>query len=148
MKVVILAGGFGTRITEESYLRPKPMIEIGGQPILWHIMKYYSSYGFHDFVICLGYKQYVVKEYFADYFLHTSDVTFDLANNSMEVLRKHAEPWKVTLIDTGDAVARQLARLLEAAGLLRPAGGEAAACRMGNSMPCLRSTGRRSALRP
>ena len=101
MKVVILAGGFGTRITEESYLRPKPMIEIGGQPILWHIMKYYSSYGFHDFVICLGYKQYVVKEYFADYFLHTSDVTFDLANNSMEVLRKHAEPWKVTLIDTG-----------------------------------------------
>lgn len=101
MKVVILAGGFGTRITEESYLRPKPMIEIGGQPILWHIMKYYSSYGFHDFVICLGYKQYVVKEYFADYFLHTSDVTFDLSNNSMEVLQRHAEPWKVTLIDTG-----------------------------------------------
>ena len=101
MKVVILAGGFGTSITEESYLRPKPMIEIGGQPILWHIMKYYSSYGFHDFVICLGYKQYVVKEYFADYFLHTSDVTFDLSNNSMEVLQRHAEPWKVTLIDTG-----------------------------------------------
>ncbi|MFR9308273.1 MAG: glucose-1-phosphate cytidylyltransferase [Lachnospiraceae bacterium] len=101
MKVVILAGGFGTRITEESYLKPKPMIEIGEQPILWHIMKYYSAFGFHDFIICLGYKQYVVKEYFADYFLHTSDVTFDLANNQMEVHRKHAEPWRVTLVDTG-----------------------------------------------
>ena len=101
MKVVILAGGFGTRIAEESHLKPKPMIEIGEQPILWHIMKYYSAFGFHDFVICLGYKQFVVKEYFADYFLHTSDVTFDLQNNSMEVHRKHAEPWKVTLVDTG-----------------------------------------------
>ena len=101
MKVVILAGGFGTRITEESHLKPKPMIEIGEQPILWHIMKYYSEFGFHEFIICLGYKQYVVKEYFADYFLHTSDVTFDLANNKMEVHRKHAEPWKVTLVDTG-----------------------------------------------
>ena len=101
MKTVILAGGFGTRITEESHLKPKPMIEIGEQPILWHIMKHYSYYGFNDFVICLGYKQYVVKEYFADYFLHTSDVTFDLANNSMEVHRKHAEPWRVTLVDTG-----------------------------------------------
>ena len=85
MKVVILAGGLGTRISEESHLKPKPMIEIGGKPIMWHIMKYYSEYGFHDFVICLGYKQYVVKEFFADYFLHTSDVTFDLANNKMEV---------------------------------------------------------------
>jgi len=101
MKTVILAGGFGTRITEESHLKPKPMIEIGEQPILWHIMKHYSYYGFNDFVICLGYKQYVVKEYFADYFLHTSDVTFDLANNTMEVHRKHAEPWRVTLVDTG-----------------------------------------------
>ena len=101
MKVVILAGGFGTRFSEESYLKPKPMVEIGEQPILWHIMKYYSQFGYNDFVICLGYKQYVVKEYFADYFLHTSDVTFDLANNSMEVHRKHAEPWKVTLVDTG-----------------------------------------------
>ena len=101
MKTVILAGGFGTRITEESHLKPKPMIEIGEQPILWHIMKHYSYYGFNDFVICLGYKQYVVKEYFPDYFLHTSDVTFDLANNTMEVHRKHAEPWRVTLVDTG-----------------------------------------------
>lgn len=101
MKVVILAGGLGTRITEESHLKPKPMIEIGGQPILWHIMKYYSSYGFNEFIICLGYKQYVVKEYFSDYFLHTSDVTFDLANNSMEVHNNYSEPWKVTLVDTG-----------------------------------------------
>ena len=85
MKVVILAGGLGTRISEESHLKPKPMIEIGGRPILWHIMKYYSEFGFHEFVLCLGYKQYVVKEFFADYFLHTSDVTFDLANNRMEV---------------------------------------------------------------
>ena len=101
MKVVILAGGFGTRISEESDFKPKPMVEIGGQPILWHIMKYYSQFGYHDFIICLGYKQYVIKEYFAEYFLHTSDVTFDLANNSMEVHTRHAEPWKVTLIDTG-----------------------------------------------
>lgn len=101
MKVVILAGGLGTRITEESHLKPKPMIEIGEQPILWHIMKYYSSYGFHEFIICLGYKQYVVKEYFSDYFLHTSDVTFDLADNSMEVHNNYSEPWKVTLVDTG-----------------------------------------------
>ena len=101
MKVVILAGGFGTRISEESHLKPKPMIEIGERPILWHIMKHYSQYGFHEFVICLGYKQYVVKEFFADYFLHTSDVTFDLANNQMEVHNNYAEPWKVTLVDTG-----------------------------------------------
>jgi glucose-1-phosphate cytidylyltransferase len=101
MKVVLLAGGLGTRISEESHLKPKPMIEIGEKPILWHIMKYYSQFGFHDFVICLGYKQYVVKEFFADYFLHTSDVTFDLANNSMEVHNNYSEPWKVTLVDTG-----------------------------------------------
>ncbi len=101
MKVVLLAGGFGTRISEQSHLKPKPMIEIGEKPILWHIMKYYSQFGFHDFVICLGYKQYVVKEFFADYFLHTSDVTFDLTNNSMEVHNNYSEPWKVTLVDTG-----------------------------------------------
>ena len=101
MKVVILAGGFGTRISEESHLKPKPMIEIGEQPILWHIMKHYSPYGFNDFVICLGYKQYVVKEYFADYFLHTSDVTFDLAKNEMQVHNNYSEPWRVTLVDTG-----------------------------------------------
>ena len=101
MKVVILAGGFGTRISEESHLKPKPMVEIGEMPILWHIMKYYSSFGFDDFIICLGYKQYVIKEFFADYFLHTSDVTFDLGNNEMKVLNKKGENWKVTLIDTG-----------------------------------------------
>ena len=101
MKVVILAGGFGTRISEESHLKPKPMVEIGERPILWHIMKYYSQFGFHEFIICLGYKQYAVKEFFADYFLHTSDVTFDLANNSMEVHNNYSEPWKVTLVDTG-----------------------------------------------
>lgn len=101
MKVVILAGGLGTRISEESHLKPKPMIEIGGKPIMWHIMKYYSEFGFHDFVICLGYKQYMVKEFFADYFLHTSDVTIDLANNQMEVHNNYSEPWKVTLVDTG-----------------------------------------------
>ncbi len=101
MKVVILAGGLGSRITEESHLRPKPMIEIGGMPILWHIMKYYSEFGFNDFVICLGYKQDVVKEFFANYFLHTSDVTFDLANNKMEVHNNYSEPWRVTLVDTG-----------------------------------------------
>lgn len=101
MKVVILAGGFGTRISEESHLKPKPMIEIGEMPILWHIMKEYSHYGYNEFVICLGYKQAVVKEFFADYFLHTSDVTFDLANNEMQVHNNYSEPWKVTLIDTG-----------------------------------------------
>ena len=101
MKAVILAGGFGTRISEESHLKPKPMVEIGDMPILWHIMKYYSSFGFKDFIICLGYKQYVIKEFFADYFLHTSDVTFDLATNEMKVLNKNGEDWKVTLVDTG-----------------------------------------------
>ena len=101
MKVVILAGGLGTRISEESHLKPKPMIEIGGKPILWHIMKYYSSFGYDEFVICAGYKQYVIKEYFADYFLHNSDVTFDLANNGMIIHNNSSEKWKVSVIDTG-----------------------------------------------
>ncbi|MEG2405055.1 MAG: glucose-1-phosphate cytidylyltransferase [Oscillospiraceae bacterium] len=101
MKVVILAGGLGTRISEESHLKPKPMIEIGDKPILWHIMKLYSYYGFNDFVICAGYKQHVIKEFFADYFLHSSDVTFDLQTNSMQVHDNFAEPWKVTVVDTG-----------------------------------------------
>ena len=101
MKVVILAGGFGTRISEESYLIPKPMITIGEKPILWHIMKHYSTYGFNDFIICLGYKQHVVKEYFADYYLHNSDITFDLEKNTMTVHDNYVEPWKVTLVDTG-----------------------------------------------
>ncbi len=101
MKAVILAGGLGTRISEESHLKPKPMIEIGGKPILWHIMKCYSHYGIHDFVICLGYKGYIIKEYFANYFLHMSDVTFDMQNNQMEVHQKYVEPWRVTLVDTG-----------------------------------------------
>ena len=101
MKAVILAGGLGTRISEESHLKPKPMIEIGGKPVLWHIMKSYSHYGINDFIICLGYKGYVIKEYFANYFLHMSDVTFDMANNRMEVHQGYAEPWRVTLIDTG-----------------------------------------------
>jgi len=102
MKVVILAGGLGTRLSEETVLRPKPMVEIGGMPILWHIMKIYSSYGFNDFVICLGYKGYVVKEYFANYFLHKSDVTIDLSDNSIKVHDSQAEPWKITLVDTGN----------------------------------------------
>jgi glucose-1-phosphate cytidylyltransferase len=101
MKAVILAGGLGTRLSEESHLKPKPMIEIGGKPILWHIMKIYSHHGINDFVICLGYKGYVIKEYFANYFLHMSDVTFDVANNQMEVHQRHVEPWRVTLVDTG-----------------------------------------------
>ena len=102
MKVVILAGGLGTRISEESYLKPKPMITIGEQPILWHIMKYYSSFGFHDFVICCGYKGHIIKEYFADYYLHRSDVTFDFSQeNRMTVHQNVAEPWRVTLVDTG-----------------------------------------------
>lgn len=102
MKVVILAGGFGTRISEESYLKPKPMLEIGGKPILWHIMKEYSHYGFNDFVICCGYKQHIVKEWFADYYLYNSDVTFDFSNeNKMTIHNNVAEPWRVTLVDTG-----------------------------------------------
>jgi len=102
MKAVILAGGLGTRISEETHLKPKPMVDIGGKPILWHILKMYSAHGVNEFVICCGYKGYVIKEYFANYFLHMSDVTFCMANNRMEVHHKHAEPWKVTLVDTGD----------------------------------------------
>ncbi|MBK9987592.1 MAG: NTP transferase domain-containing protein, partial [Betaproteobacteria bacterium] len=102
MKAVILAGGLGTRISEESYLKPKPMIEIGGRPILWHILKTYSHHGINDFIICCGYKGYVIKEYFANHFLHMSDITFDMVNNKMEVHQQHVEPWRVTLVDTGD----------------------------------------------
>lgn len=102
MKAIILAGGLGTRISEETDLKPKPMVEIGGKPILWHIMKLYSTHGVNDFVICCGYKGYVIKEYFANYFLHQSDVTFDMCKNSMEVHQGRAEPWKVTLVDTGE----------------------------------------------
>jgi glucose-1-phosphate cytidylyltransferase len=102
MKAVILAGGLGTRISEETHLKPKPLIEIGGRPILWHIMKNYSAHGVNEFVICCGYKGYLIKEYFANYFLHMSDVTFDMANNQMQVHQQKAEPWKVTLIDTGE----------------------------------------------
>nr|BDR96085.1 glucose-1-phosphate cytidylyltransferase [Mycobacterium intracellulare] len=102
MKAVLLVGGFGTRLSEETTIRPKPMVEIGGRPILWHIMKLYSHHGIHDFIVCCGYKGYVIKEYFANYFLHMSDVTFDMSANKMEVHRHHAEPWRVTLVDTGE----------------------------------------------
>jgi len=103
MKAVILAGGYGTRISEETQARPKPMVEVGGRPVLWHVMKTYSAHGIHEFVICLGYKGYMIKEYFANYFLHMSDVTFDLRENRMDVHHRHAEPWRVTLVDTGEA---------------------------------------------
>lgn len=102
MKAIILAGGLGTRLSEETHLRPKPMVEIGGKPILWHILKIYSSHGINDFVICCGYKGYIIKEYFANYFLHTSDVTFDMGKNHLEIHKQKAEPWKVTLVDTGE----------------------------------------------
>lgn len=102
MKCVILAGGMGTRISEETHLKPKPMVEVGGKPVLWHIMKIYSHYGINDFVICLGYKGYLIKEYFANYYLHQSDVTFDMRENKMEVHSHYGEPWRVTLVDTGD----------------------------------------------
>lgn len=102
MKAVILAGGFGTRISEESGIRPKPMVEIGGKPILWHIMKIYSTYGVNDFIICCGYKAYIIKEYFSNYFLHNADVTFNLQDNTMEVHKRNGDPWKVTLVDTGE----------------------------------------------
>lgn len=102
MKVVILAGGLGTRFSEETNIKPKPMVEIGGKPILWHIMKIYSQFGFNDFLICLGYKGYLIKEYFANYFLHMSDVTYDMVNNKMEVHQNYAEPWRITLVDTGE----------------------------------------------
>ncbi|MFZ3025336.1 glucose-1-phosphate cytidylyltransferase [Pseudomonas sp.] len=118
MKAVILAGGLGTRISEESHLKPKPMIEIGGKPILWHIMKQYSTHGISDFVICLGYKGYAIKDFFANYFLHTSDVTFDMQNNRMEVHQNYSDPWRVTLVDTGDDTMtggrlKRVARYLE-----------------------------------
>ena len=115
MKVVILAGGLGTRISEETGSRPKPMVAIGGKPILWHIMKIYSAYGINEFIICCGYKGYLIKEYFANYFLHTSDVTFDMANNQMQVHHQYAEPWKVTLVDTGEhtMTGGRLARVRE-----------------------------------
>ncbi len=118
MKAVILAGGLGTRLSEETMYKPKPMVEVGGRPVLWHIMKTYSAYGINEFVICLGYKGYVIKEYFANYFLHMSDVTFDLAQNQMEVCQRHCEPWKVTLVDTGDQTQtggrlKRVARYLE-----------------------------------
>lgn len=118
MKAVILAGGLGTRISEETHLKPKPMIEIGGKPILWHIMKLYSAHGIDEFVICCGYKGYLIKEYFANYFLHMSDVTFDMANNQMEVHQQKAEPWKVTLVDTGEGTLTG-GRLKRVAGYLR-----------------------------
>lgn len=105
MKAVILAGGLGTRLSEETSVRPKPMVEVGGHPILWHIMKLYSHFGVNDFIVCCGFKGYVIKEYFANYFLHTSDVTFDLASNEVTVLRRRAEPWRVTLVDTGEGTA-------------------------------------------
>ena len=118
MKAVILAGGLGTRFSEETSVRPKPMIEIGGKPILWHIMKIYAAHGVHDFIICCGYKGYVIKEYFANYFLHMSDVTFRMGENRMEVHEKRAEPWNVTLVDTGDA-SMTGGRLLRVADYLR-----------------------------
>ncbi|TXJ01966.1 MAG: glucose-1-phosphate cytidylyltransferase [Neisseriales bacterium] len=115
MKCVLLAGGLGTRLSEETSVRPKPMVEIGGKPILWHIMKLYSHHGVNEFIICLGYKGYLIKEYFANYFLHMSDVTFDMQNNQMTVHNQHAEPWKVTLVDTGDdsMTGGRLARVKE-----------------------------------
>ena len=118
MKAVILAGGLGTRISEETQLRPKPMVEVGGRPILWHILKIYSQHGINDFVICCGYKGYMIKEYFANYFLHSSDVTFDMATNQMEVHEQKAEPWKITLVDTGESTLtggrlRRVARYLD-----------------------------------
>jgi glucose-1-phosphate cytidylyltransferase len=118
MKAVILAGGLGTRLAEETSLRPKPMVEIGGRPILWHILKMYSQHGINDFIICLGYKGYIIKEFFANYFLHTSDVTFDMKDNKMTVHTSEVEPWKVTLVDTGDSSGtggrlRRVAKYLE-----------------------------------
>jgi glucose-1-phosphate cytidylyltransferase len=118
MKAVILAGGLGTRISEETHLKPKPMIEIGGKPILWHIMQIYSAHGIQDFIVCCGYKGYLIKEYFANYFLHMSDVTFDLAKNEMKVHQQHAEPWRVTLVDTGDGTLTG-GRLLRVAAYIR-----------------------------
>ncbi|GGH57180.1 glucose-1-phosphate cytidylyltransferase [Comamonas phosphati] len=131
MKAVLLAGGLGTRISEESHLRPKPMIEIGGKPILWHIMKMYAAHGVNDFIVCLGYKGYVIKEYFANYFLHMSDVTFDMRENHMEVHQRHAEPWRVTLVDTG-AETMTGGRLRRVRSYLKP--GEAFAFTYGDGV--------------
>ena len=108
MKVVILAGGLGTRLSEETVIKPKPMVEIGGNPILWHIIKIYSHFGFNDFIICLGYKGYMIKEYFANYFLHMSDVTIDIKNNKIEIHQNFSEPWKISLIDTGESTMLSL----------------------------------------
>ncbi len=119
MRAVILAGGLGTRISEESHLKPKPMIEIGGKPVLWHIMKIYAVHGVNDFIICLGYKGYIIKEYFANYFLHMSDVTFDMLENRMDVHQKNTEPWRVTLVDTGED-SMTGGRLKRVAGYLEP----------------------------
>jgi glucose-1-phosphate cytidylyltransferase len=119
MKLVILAGGLGTRISEETSVRPKPMIEIGGRPILWHIMKMYSHFGINEFVLCLGYKGYLIKEFFANYFLHTSDVTIDMSNNAVEIHQRSAEPWKVTMVDTGEATMTG-GRLKRVASYLHP----------------------------
>ena len=118
MKAVILAGGLGTRLAEETHVRPKPMVEIGGQPLLWHIMKTYSAHGVNEFIVCCGYKGYMIKEYFANYFLHVSDVTFDISENRMEVHREWAEPWKVTLVDTGDGTLTggRLKKITESVG--------------------------------
>ncbi len=118
MKAVILAGGFGSRLSEETAVRPKPMVEIGGKPMLWHIMKIYAAHGIEEFVICLGYKGYLIKEYFANYYLHTCDVTFDLAKGDMEVHRSETEPWRVTLVDTGEQTMTggRLKRVLEYVG--------------------------------
>ena len=131
MKAVILAGGLGSRISEETNLRPKPMIEIGGKPILWHIMKIYSAGGVNDFLICCGYKGYLIKEYFANYFLHMSDVTFDMAHNSMQVHHKKAEPWRVTLVDTGETTMTG-GRLKRVAGYLQ--GEDAFCCTYGDGV--------------
>ncbi len=118
LKAVILAGGLGTRISEETHLKPKPMIEVGGKPILWHLMKIYSSYGINDFIVCCGFKGYIIKEYFANYFLHMSDVTFDMSNNQMKVHQQNAEPWTVTLVDTGE-VTQTGGRLKRVASYLK-----------------------------
>ena len=150
MKAVILAGGLGTRLAEETSVRPKPMVEIGGKPVLWHILKSYSHHGINDFVICLGYRGYLMKEYFANYFLHMSDVTFDLAENRMEVCHRHCEPWRVTLVDTGESTQTggRLRRVSATTSTTAPsASPTATACRTSTSAPRSASTASRSAWR-